>query len=208
MDILNYIALGVGLLVFLWAKRKDWAKSDKQRMHLRPGEKNDFTRGDDGYFDQKKAYVFYGIIIAIVVAVAFLVPWPYTPLFCGGTFAAWAGKVLLSIRTDIETLEEDLAAQVAILAMIARDPDKARDYLGPLQIKGYWIAPSSVWMYRNFYDFYEPIAGPEVKAGGEAYAKDYTRAEAILLPRLIALAKGPSNVWTMKDRAERYPNGR
>jgi hypothetical protein len=198
--ILGYAAIAA--VLFFWLlpqKRRDWWKSSLQPLHLPAGEKNPWSRGNDGYFDQKKAYRNFAIYVGgpIVMGTGIQFFWPGSLFIVAGLFGIFGLLVKQAIRKDIEVLEKNKVAQISTLAKIQRDPDNARAYLGRPDIK-----PGKVWVFGTFYDFGEPLAVPIPPNGvwdQAVYNAEEQRVTDIMLPRLVHLARtvGPDKWFTL-----------
>lgn len=201
ISILGYAVLVAGIGVFLWFKRRDWAKSALQPLHLPPGERNFATKGKDGYFDQTRSYIVSGAVIAIGVLAAIFTPWPYSPFLVGGMFAAWGMYVMDGIRKDIERMNANLDKQKATLIALRADPEG--NHLGDARLRGF--GKKTVWVFGTFYDFHTDVVDASVISGvqGQNYFIERSRAEGIMKPRLVALSKLPESEWFSLSRSKK-----
>lgn len=207
MIYISWLIFLAGLAVFIWMKRLDWGKSSLQVIHLPPVELNPVTRGKDGYFDQTRAYLVSGVMVAIATACAVgisLSSWEgsrYAPLIVGLIFAAWGGVVWIVIKKDIDVLHRHIEEQRAILTKLKSDPDGAHVPLPSLRRV---TAEKIVFVSGTFYDFEAPttlgfnsdVPSLEMLAHKEA-------ALAIIKPRLLKLAGLSDSEWFEKDRARK-----
>ncbi len=189
MNILYWAIFAAGLAFFVWQKTRDWGKSSLQPLHLPPGEKNPLTKGKDGYFSQERSYIVNGVVIAVFTVLSIVIPWEPAPAVVGGLFLAWGLYVMDGIRKDIERLEANKTKQLATLALLKSDPEG--DHLGEARLRGF--GKKTVWVFGTFYDFHTDVLDLSVLDGMHPaeYFTERERAEAIMRPKLIALAQKP-----------------
>lgn len=195
--ILGWIVFAVGLAFFLWFKKRDWWKSSLQPLHLPPNEKNFATKGKDGYFDQTRAYIVSGVVIAVFTAAAIFIPWPYTPFLVGGMFFAWGLYVMDGIRKDIAVLNRHEKEQRATLTVLRADPE-GHVPLPTLKVYG----KGHKFILGTFYDFAEDT---DIPFGGVHEIPDFrVKQEAArdkIKPRLVKLAQMNESTWFIVGRA-------
>lgn len=203
--ILGYAAIGAVLWFWLWPqKRRDWWKSDLQRIHLPPKEKNLWSRGADGYFDQSKAYRNFAIYVAGPIAAGTVCQfyWAGSLLTVAGLLFLFGLLVKMAIRKDINTLEADIDDQERILNHLRTQPDST--WIGVIELKSYG-SKRSAWVADTFYDF--AIVVPSrlgvIQWQPGEFEAERQRMKDEMLPRIAKLARevDPDD-WFDADRAK------
>jgi hypothetical protein len=203
--ILGYAAIGA--VLFFWLlpqKRRDWWKSDLQRLHLPPEEKNKLSNGKDGYFSRSHAYRNFAIMVGGLVGggTVFQFYWAYALLAVAGILAIYGLLVKSNNRQDIETLEKNFDGQESILDNLRAVPEST--WIGKIDLKGY--GKQSAWVADTFYDFaiFVPSRlGTIHWKPGEREA-EMQAAKDEMLPRIAKLAReADPDDWFDADRAKR-----
>lgn len=209
MTILGYILMAVAFAFYQWMAYRDRYKASLQEIWTIPAEENDIYDGEDGYYSERKGWTVDIIVTSAGILTAFIIPripgleflW-MVPFASAALFAIWGTYTYFKIEKDWKLFNKTIEGQRVILTNIKRDPDNAKEYLGSAKIIGF--GKKSVWKLKTFFDFYSDLGDPKfanMAANAEWFA-DQARAEAEMIPRIVALAKKPESEWFLEDRAE------
>lgn len=202
MIFLEYAILIAGFaLAYYEVRLKDAYKASLQEIWTVPAEKNSLFRSDSGYYSEKKGWIVDGIVAAIFLTLAFVLPYPYAKLATGLILAGIAGAMHIKQDKDWKAFKKALARQKDILTLLKRDPEGDHVPMPRLVAFGQDNGkPRHVFASGSFYDFYVDTDIPEGQAQEWEQAKK-AEALAVIKPRLVKLAQMNEKDWFDEKRA-------